>query len=82
MEMNNVLSRHEASLSQLMAMLDNKETVVVENNARAEADKASREPPVSHEPTQNRRVFLEQTKLLTFSGKVEEWPDFPNSGKS
>ena len=81
MEMNNVLSQHEASLSQLLAMLDNEETVVVENKARAEADKASREPPVSHEPTHNRRVFLERTKLPTFNGKVEEWPDFSKQWK-
>ena len=81
MEMNSVLSRHESSLSQLMAVLDNEETVLVENKAKAEADRASREPSVSREPTQSRRVFLERTKLPTFSGKVEEWPDFSKQWK-
>ena len=71
--MKNILSEHEASVSQLMAVLDHEETVMVEKRTRPEAERTSREPTVSYEPIHNRRgVFLERTKLPTFSGKVEE----------
>ena len=81
MEMNNLLSKYETSLSQLMEALDQEEIVIAARKKTEESQKASREQTVSPDHHSGRRVFLERTKLPTFSGKVEEWPDFSKQWK-
>merc|ERR1711951_281842 len=61
--------------------LDDQEMQVMKLKERADSDRANQSLVTHVESRPSSRVFLERTKLPTYSGKVEEWPDFSKQWK-
>ena len=78
-EMNYLVLRLESRTSNLHAALDREEMKVSLDTQKEDTTTVV----TADNRSQGRsRVFLEQTKLPIFSGKVEEWPISLSSGRS
>ena len=80
-EMNDIIQRYEANISNYGLTLEDYEIQVMQSKAESNSVPAPVTVVGDKESRPNRRVFLERTKLPIFSGKVEEWPDFAKQWK-
>ena len=81
LEMNNEIIKYEANMSRFRLALEEQEMRVAQQKELVDQNRATQSAVGATEPRTSRRVFLERTKLPTFSGKVEEWPDFSKQWK-